>query len=76
MKRIEWAQRAIDDLLAIPDPAVACAVDAAVQLLAATGKGFLRLVGDEQRLYPHAVPYYVRLVVDAEAVHVWRVFRR
>lgn len=40
MKRIAWAQRAIDDLLAIPDPAVACAVDAAVQLLAATGKSF------------------------------------
>ena len=44
MKAVRWHWRAVDDLKAISDTSHAAAVDAAVQRLAATGQGFVRIV--------------------------------
>jgi hypothetical protein len=75
---VAWAPLAEDDLLLMPWQD-AERVDAAVQDLAVTGRGFVRRIeteddGTEWRLY--AKPYYARIAFDhaARVIHVHRVF--
>jgi hypothetical protein len=76
---VRWHLLAERDFHDIPHWETAARIDAAVQLLAATGEGPLRRIetphGAEHRLL--VPPYFVRVSRDrgSRTLHVWRIVR-
>jgi hypothetical protein len=80
-RNLRWLPEAVDDLLAIPEVAIAGAIDRAVQEFAESGRGFVRRLvrehtADDFVLYVAETRYVVRLRWLAGTVFVERVLLR